>query len=216
MTIWSFLVRRTYLSAKKQPRENKRNQIIEAASNVFAEKGFTGASIAHIAVQAGIGKGTTYEYFRSKEDLFFAVFEWHVQQSSQAATVNIAALGCSASDRLSIMNESLMNYFVDRMDIFSLVMEFWAASASSRIQERFKLAFKNTYKEFRGIVAALIQDGIDRGEFRADIDVAAIAAGIVGMWDALFLQGWFDESFDIADTGRKCMAVFLKGLDVKE
>jgi len=204
------------LLAKKQQKENKRNLIIEAASRVFAQRGFSGSSISHIASYAGIGKGTTYEYFNSKEDLFFAVFEWHVEQSSQAAIVNIAALGGSASDRLSIMSESLVDYFVDKMDIFSLVMESWAASASSKIRERFKQAFKNMYKEFRGIVAALIQEGIDRGEFRLDVDVPAIAAGIVGMWDALFLQGWFDESFDIADTGRKCMAVFLKGLVLKD
>jgi AcrR family transcriptional regulator len=204
------------LQAKKQQKKNKRIQIIEAASKVFAEKGFSGSSIAHIAAKAGIGKGTTYEYFNSKEDLFYAVFEWHVEQSSQAATVNIAEQEGSVTDRLNIMNESLMNYFVDRMDIFSLVMEFWAASASSRNRNRFKLAFKNTYKEFRGIVAALIQDGIDRGEFCSDVDVAAIAAGIVGTWDALFLQAWFDESFDIVDTGRKNMSVFLKGLAVKK
>ena len=202
------------LPGNKQLKENKKNLIIEAASKVFAEKGFSGASIADIAAYAGIGKGTTYEYFDSKEDLFFAVFEWHVEQSSQAATVNITALGGPASGRLSTINESLMNYFVDKMDIFSLVMEFWAASASSKSREHYKQAFKDTYREFRGIVSALIQDGIERGEFRPDVDVAAISAGIVGTWDAMFLQGWFDESFDIADTGRKCMAIFLKGLSI--
>jgi hypothetical protein len=46
------------------------------------------------------------------------------------------------------------------------------------------------------------------------VDVAAISAGIVGTWDGMFLQGWFDESFDIADVGRKCMAIFLKGLSI--
>jgi len=203
------------LQAKKQQKKDKRNRIIEAASKVFAEKGFSGASIAHIAVQAGIGKGTTYEYFNSKEDLFFAVFQWHVEQSSQIAMANIETRGGTATERLRVMNESLMNYFVNRMDIFSLVMEFWAASASSKNRERFKLAFRNTYKEFRGIVADLIRDGMDQGEFRPDVDVAAIAAAIVGTWDALFLQGWFDESFDIPDTGRKWMAVFIEGLSAK-
>jgi AcrR family transcriptional regulator len=206
---------RVNVTADKKQKENKRDLIINAASNVFAEKGFSGASVAEIAASAGIGKGTTYEYFNSKEDLFFAVFEWYFEQSSQAVKVNIAALGASVSDKLNAMNESLIAYFLDKMDIFSLVMEFWAASASSRIRERYKEAFKNTYREFRNIVETLIQEGIDRGEFSPNVDVAAIAAGLVGTWDAMFLQGWFDESFDIADTGRKCMAVFLEGLSAK-
>ena len=57
-------------------KEDKQKQIIRAAAEVFAKKGFARTVMADIALQAGIGKGTTYEYFKSKEDLFFAVFQW--------------------------------------------------------------------------------------------------------------------------------------------
>ncbi|WP_258358824.1 TetR/AcrR family transcriptional regulator [Moorella sulfitireducens] len=49
---------------------DKRRQIMEAATSVFAARGFYQAKIADIAVAAGVGKGTVYEYFRSKKDLF--------------------------------------------------------------------------------------------------------------------------------------------------
>ena len=74
----------------------KRDQIIEAAAQVFAQKGYSGAVVADIAVQADIGKGTVYEYFSSKEDLFFAVFEWFQKKTEKAATVGISSLGGSA------------------------------------------------------------------------------------------------------------------------
>lgn len=48
----------------------KRRQILQAAAEVFAVKGFYGAKIEDIAQAAHIGKGTVYEYFRSKEQLF--------------------------------------------------------------------------------------------------------------------------------------------------
>ncbi|MCK5376574.1 MAG: TetR/AcrR family transcriptional regulator, partial [Acidobacteria bacterium] len=57
-------------------RGSKRQHLVEAAAAVFAEQGFTSTRVADIAERAGIGKGTVYEYFTSKEELLFAVFEW--------------------------------------------------------------------------------------------------------------------------------------------
>jgi len=60
------------------PREkNKEVEILRAGSMVFCEKGFSNASIQDIADCAEIGKGTIYEYFKSKEDLFISVMEYN-------------------------------------------------------------------------------------------------------------------------------------------
>ena len=112
-------------------KEDKQKQIIRAAAEVFAQKGFARTVMADIALQAGIGKGTTYEYFKSKEDLFFAVFEWISKEMAANATVNIAALGGTAGERLTALSESLMNSWVRLEGLFSLIMECRAASASS-------------------------------------------------------------------------------------
>jgi AcrR family transcriptional regulator len=200
------------MSVRKRQREEKERHIIEAAAQVFARKGFTGAVIAEVAELAGIGKGTIYEYFDSKEDLFFAVFEWFSQKIGTAGTVRISALGGSASSRLMVLSESIIGSWVEMRDMFSLVFEFWAASASSDIRERFKEAFRDAYGDFRSIVSSLIRDGIDRGEFRRDVDPEAIAASLVGTWDALFLQAWFDEAFDLSSTNERYMNVLIRGL----
>ena len=76
-----------------QSQIDKKDRIIKAAARVFAQKGYAGAAVADIAVQAEIGKGTIYAYFDSKEDLFFAVFEWFKMQTGVAAKVNITHLG---------------------------------------------------------------------------------------------------------------------------
>lgn len=120
---------------------DKKIRIIEAAAAIFAQKGYAGASIADIAVNAAIGKGTVYEYFDSKEDLFFAVFEWYLLKTGRQTRAEIFAMGGPAADRLLTLNDAIMGQWDDIKDAFTLTMEFWAASASSQIRERFKAAF---------------------------------------------------------------------------
>jgi AcrR family transcriptional regulator len=203
------------LSHSDQVRKSKKNHIIEAAADVFAQRGYAGASVADIAVKAAIGKGTVYEYFSSKEDLFFAVFEWYTQRSSRQASVRISALGGSAAERLLALSDAIMGQWDEIKDVFTLTMEFWAASASSHMRDRFKTAFCDLYQEFRQVIIALIREGINHGEFRAGIRPEAVAAALVGTWDALFLQAWFEENFDPVTVAREFSGVVIKGLSKK-
>lgn len=193
----------------------RRDQIVEAAAQVFAQKGYSGAVVADIAIQANIGKGTVYEYFNSKEDLFFAVFEWFQKKTENAAAVGISALGGGAADRLKVLNDSLMGQWDEIKDAFVLVMEFWAASSSTQMRQRFKGAFKQLYDDYRHIVSALIREGINSGEFRPDVKPEPVAAALVGTWDALFLQAWFDDSFDPAATANDFLDTVLRGLKIE-
>ena len=196
-------------------KEKKRALIIKAAAKIFARRGFASTLMAEIAIEAGIGKGTLYEYFDSKEDLFFAVFEWFVKATEAEAKVSISALGGSASERLDALSDSLMSSWAQMEDMYSLVMEFWSASASSQMRERFKQAFKNGYSDFRQIVSTLIREGIERGEFQPHVDIESVAAALVGTWDALLLQAWFDDDFNPLTAARGFMTVVINGLTAK-
>ena len=211
MTDWSVIGKVVHMEYKTG-KQNKKSLIIEAAAKVFANRGYSGTLMADIAAEAGIGKGTIYEYFPSKEGLFFAVFEWFVQITKAEAKISISALGGSASERLKALNDALLRSWLDMLDMYSLVMEFWSASASSQMRQRFKLAFREGYRDFRQIVSALIRDGVEAGEFQPEVDAESVAAALVGAWDALLLQAWFDEGFDPLTTSRKFMNVLINGL----
>ena len=200
------------MAVREQKKRDKKTRIIEAAAHVFALKGFSGTTVAEIAARAEMGKGTIYEYFDSKEDLFFAVFEWFTKETRAEITVGISALTGSASERLKAMCLSAMISVVEMKHLYSLAMEFWAASASSKMRERFKQAFREAYADFRCIVSSLIQDGIRAGEFRPDVDADSTAAALVGTLDALGLQAWFDDTFDPLNTTKNFMAVLTQGL----
>lgn len=59
----------------KEIREQSRQQIIDAAFELFAETGYQKTSIAAISKKAGISKGLIYHYFESKEDVLIGIFE---------------------------------------------------------------------------------------------------------------------------------------------
>src|SRR5262247_4323097 len=56
-------------------RGEKREAILRAATDVFAERGFFNAQVADVARAAGVAAGTVYLYFRSKDDLLVQLFE---------------------------------------------------------------------------------------------------------------------------------------------
>ena len=200
------------MSLSDPPPKDKKDRMVDAAAMLFAQNGYSGTSVADIAIKAAIGKGTVYEYFDSKEDLFFAVFEWYTMSTGRKASVSVSALGGSAAERLFALSDSIMGMWDEIKDVFALTMEFWAASASSHMRDRFKAAFRQVYEEFRGIVTSLIREGIERGEFHPDVKPSSIAAALVGTWDALFLQAWFEESFDPVETAKDFLEIVLKGL----
>jgi AcrR family transcriptional regulator len=65
------------------PGVDRRQQILEAALDVFAEHGFEGATTKEIASRADVTQGLIYFYFPSKEDLFFAAFDYQAAQLAE-------------------------------------------------------------------------------------------------------------------------------------
>ena len=59
---------------------DKRELILEAAAQIFGEKGFHSATVEEIAKEAGVGKGTIYQYFDSKSEIFNELHRWFIQR----------------------------------------------------------------------------------------------------------------------------------------
>jgi AcrR family transcriptional regulator len=68
---------------KKLLTDFRREEIISAALKIFGNKGFAATRAEDIANQAGIGKGTIYLYFRSKEDIYVAAVQHAIDQLNE-------------------------------------------------------------------------------------------------------------------------------------
>jgi AcrR family transcriptional regulator len=196
----------------RKPDPNKKQHIIETAAAVFAHKGYAGTRMIAIAEAAGIGKGTIYEYFRNKEGLFFAVFQYMVQAPMNQIFSTCDFKVGSAADRMKRIAELIIEAWISNLEMYSLVMEFWSAATALPSRLRFKDAFRQVYTDMRGLAAGLIQEGIDGNEFDPQIQADKIAAAMVGALDSFLLQAWLDQDFDARDVSRVFMNLILEGM----
>ncbi|MCU0303054.1 MAG: TetR/AcrR family transcriptional regulator [Thermoanaerobaculales bacterium] len=195
-------------------RGEKRPLILQAATEVFAEQGFAAVTVAEIAERAGIGKGTVYEYFSSKEELLFAVFEW----MNEAIFERIRGLldeGGTARDRLRRLLELGAEFTAEQIDMQAVVLDFWAASRGTRSEERYNRSCLVTFRGYRGVLAEVVRDGQRAGELRAEVDAEAVAIMLLAAMDGLGVQIFFDREIDPRTTVAAFGEVVLAGLEVR-
>jgi AcrR family transcriptional regulator len=203
-------VEQVTMARKADPK--KRIDILAAATKVFAQKGYAAARIIEVAKAAGVGKGTIYEYFRSKEELFFAVFESMMRSMAESMSQTADRLDGPFADRMRALSDQIILSWLDQLDTYALVMEFWSATASSPSRNMFKKLFQQGYRQLRTVVQNLIETAQAANEVSADIDPYKIASAMIGTWDALLLQAWIDSEFDALAVSRSYMDVILRGL----
>jgi AcrR family transcriptional regulator len=192
-------------------RRQRAAQIVQAAAEVFAEKGYRRARVIDVARRAGIGKGTVYEYFRNKQEVFLAVFEWYVEEilATGLAGVEPEADPPRALRRLV---EGMLVATGEVLHLYPLTLEFWAASAGSEFSERLNQEFRDLYRYYGEVLAGIIRKGIDGGRFAPETDPEATARVLLGALDGLFLQAWLDPALDAPAAGQAFLDVLLGGL----
>jgi AcrR family transcriptional regulator len=92
-------------------------EILQAASRVFAERGFESATIAEIATVAGVAKGTLYLYYPSKQDIYLATLRHSAVElrGRTRAAMNRAA---TVSGKIRAFIETWLRYFEEHRDFF--------------------------------------------------------------------------------------------------
>jgi AcrR family transcriptional regulator len=200
------------MAARIVDRPAKTGAIVRAAAQVFAQQGYQAATMEAIAERTGIGKGTVYEYFRNKQELFFAVFDDYITSMERVARQSAALPAASAAAQIRQALHTVLAMSAESRDLFPLVFEFWSASASPDRQTRVATMFRDTYAKFRTLIAGQIREGQRTGEFDRTADATRIAAVLVGALDGLFLQAWFDPALDPVSMGDDFVNILLRGL----
>jgi AcrR family transcriptional regulator len=87
----------------KEDTRSKRRAIIEAASNIFAQKGYEDTTIAEIAEEAGVAVGTVYLYFRNKREIYTSIsLDWAVSLAAIFEDPTIVSLPIEQAPRAMI------------------------------------------------------------------------------------------------------------------
>jgi AcrR family transcriptional regulator len=189
----------------------KRLRLLESAATCFARSGYDATSMEEVAEAAGVSKGSLYDYFDNKEDLFYAVFDW-MQRRQGEATIAQFVPGLSASEQILRGVDAAVAGMADEIGLYPVSLEVWAAAARSKTRGRFADVMRRLYAQYRALIAELLRAGQRNGEFAANLDVASLSAVLVGAIDGVLLQYWLDPTFDPRATAREFLLVLLAGI----
>lgn len=179
------------MSPKKVDKARKKKEIALAALAVFAEDGFEGSSVSDIADRAGVGKGTVYEYFQSKEELIIAALEAWAEDTGRTIGEAIGPIRDPEARLRAFMRKSIGPVMEDPR-IMGLVM-----SMMQLIQKGDEfLVHSDFYSRTQGstekLISGIISQGAKEGSFRPE---AARDAGKHAVNLTAFLHGLCSHAF---------------------
>jgi AcrR family transcriptional regulator len=189
---------------KKTPR---RAEVIRAAAKLFSERGYHGTSMQHLGDALGMQRGSLYAHIGSKEELLFEVVEEGAERFLERG-LSAVQMPAPASIRLRNLLIGHIETAIEHLDAATVFLNEWRY-LSEPMQEVVQ-AKRDLYE---GFVRAIIEDGIEAGEFRAEADVRFAATLVLsaGNWT----YAWYRPGGELGPTqiGEKFATLVLKGLE---
>lgn len=192
---------RPTINRRERAKEAKRDRIIEAARQLFAEKGFGGTTTQEIAARADVGTGTLFLYAQTKEDLLVMVFRDEIiginRRSFKSAPKNASLL-----DQLMFVFHSMVRYHDRDIETTRVLMrQVTVATSVERLAD---------VKEMLDVVRVGIGDLIalhqESGRLRSDIDHTGAAEVLFAVYLLGLLQ-WL--------SGHRTKQAFLQQLPLE-
>jgi AcrR family transcriptional regulator len=158
--------------------EQTRQQIIEAATQLFVRKGFYGTSIADLARAVGLTKGALYHHFENKDAIFFAVIET-VRSTWHEAVVRDVLKVKDAPSRMAVLIDA-HSRLVSENKTLCLVLNGLITEMEG-VNPAFLTALLEIYTELANFIGLIVKKGQEAGQVRPDLDAELIAISVVGM-----------------------------------
>lgn len=201
------------MAPKIVDKEVKRMEILHAAIRVFSEKGVAKTKMIDIATAAKIGKGTIYEYFRSKDEVFAGTFTMFFEGMEGMLAEAVQSTDDPKEQLRKIIYASLVDFVKHGGEFIDIMMDFWAESVRNKDENMFEVFnLKKIYSDFRNLIIGILESGITKGIFRP-IDSHAMASFLIGALDGLMLQQIMEPGvFDIKKAADAICDGFINGI----
>jgi AcrR family transcriptional regulator len=167
-----------------ETKQATRAKLLAAAAHEFGRVGLERANVDAISLAAGYAKGTIYNYFPSKEELFLAV----VEEASTQAAAGSAPPEAPARDSLQATLAGFCAW-ARRHDAFARVLVRECLMGTPGLYPRVIRA----EAPLIGEIEAILREGVSRGELRGDVPAALLALAIAGLTDLALVEHWASD-----------------------
>jgi AcrR family transcriptional regulator len=191
-------------------REKKHRDILIAAIKVFARQGVANTKMIDIAREAGIGKGTIYEYFKSKDDIFYKSFHYFMEQTNSTVNSRIRGIHDPVL-KLEAWIDGWLAAMTDSIDLVAIMMDYWAEGIRLKNTDSI-FNLRIIYDKYRETIKNMLDEGISKGKFKP-VNTNLIASILIGTLDGLGLQLIMDRNlFKPSEAALALKDSFIKGL----
>ena len=196
-------------SVPAAPVLDKRAAILDAATAIFARRGFFGAQVADVARAAGIAAGTVYLYFRSKDEILTSIFDRTMQEAISEGRGALANVSDPIERLRHIARMHLARLGRDR----NLAIVF---QVELRQTTKFMEQFSTTgLRDYLGVIQQTIEDGQARGLFRKSLNARTTAKVFFGALDEM-ATNWVlsRRRYALADQADEIVDILVGGFGI--
>ncbi len=185
----------------------KRDRILRAAVDVFAQNGYFNAKVSEIAKTAGVADGTIYLYFDGKEDLLLTIFREHTRSFLLSLQSQLTSVSRPEDRIRAAIRHHLDTLGRDR-----------SLAIVSQVELRHSLKFMSLFSheevaEYLNLLRRIVEHGQTEGVFRRNLHPQLVAKAIFGILDEM-VTSWIlsDKEQSLTDQAEQIADLILTGL----
>ena len=194
---------------KRKQSQGRRERILDVARALFEEKGYQGATTAQIAAAAEVPEGTLFEDFRTKRDLVFAVLERDIEVYLDFLELQLRGIEGALNRIRKFIWSHLYTWRRRRFIARFLILE--VRQDPGFLQSHAYDLLQRYYEDLTG----LIEEGIEEGSIREDVDIEMTRSLIFGGIEQTALQ-WAlkEEPFDVDASAKQLCGLVFRAIQV--
>jgi AcrR family transcriptional regulator len=195
---------------------DRREQILDVATGLFAQQGYRGTTTRRIAERSGVTEALIFRHFPSKEELYWAVIWGKIQSGAPRERLQQSLE--AGGDELDILSRVAFQVLERRSKDQTLSrLLLFSALEKHELSERF---FRNYVADYFEVLARFVRKGIAAGRFRV-VDPLLAARGFLGMviyhsWIQELYGGKKVQEFDPRVVSRTLAGIWLEGMYPKK
>jgi AcrR family transcriptional regulator len=205
------------LSARVVDKEAKRRAILHAAMRLVARKGIRNVRMSDIARAAGVGKGTVYEYFSGKKEIYAAIIREYLDRAEIMAVRKMFRAHTPRDKITALLTGWMESVENESEDLMMLFIDVWSEAIRRTGPEDGDIFdLRSFFQDYREYVVSILQEGIDAGELRP-VNTTVAAGSLLALCDGIMLQWLLDrESLDVKETVNTMIDIVWNGIALKE